>query len=89
MPQRGERPWFCGRGSRAQWQTHGNEDFAFDGTVWSAGLNPAVECLDGEIFCGGGCANLGDEPLNCGACANACEEVETCHQGSCTAGCDP
>lgn len=41
------------------------------------------ECLDGEALCTGGCANLGIDPNNCGACGIVCPGGQLCSLGVC------
>ncbi len=45
------------------------------------------QCADGETVCGSTCVTLGDDPLNCGACNNACPGRLRPHfEPSCTFG---
>lgn len=40
-------------------------------------------CPTGEAACGAQCVPLDSDPLNCGACGNACGPLGTCSAGTC------
>ncbi len=46
-------------------------------------------CGPGQVACGTGCATLALDPLNCGACGNACAPGEVCSSGTCADTCAP
>src|SRR5205823_12174874 len=50
---------------------------------------PAATCSAQETLCDGvTCANLADDPENCGACGTVCPDGEVCSVGRCTLDCD-
>ena len=46
-----------------------------------------VQCAAGQRACGGACATLADDPLNCGACGTVCPRTQVCAAGACRASC--
>ncbi|MDF2694793.1 MAG: Tryptophan synthase alpha chain [Labilithrix sp.] len=61
-----------------------------DHTRWQcASASCDLQCAEGwgdcdDNFCGTGCeVFLGNDPLNCGACGNACTPGQTCRNGTC------
>ena len=55
--------------------------FAFSSTACS--VTVTADCSPGFEACGDICADLADDPLNCGACGNDCGADE-CISGVCT-----
>jgi len=47
------------------------------------------DCGAGSQLCGGTCAELISDNLNCGACGQACVAGEVCSAGSCQVSCQP
>ena len=49
----------------------------------------AKPCTGGKVRCLDDCVDLNTDARNCGACGNACQANEACHNGSCgvSAGC--
>jgi hypothetical protein len=48
----------------------------------------ALACTIGRTCCGGGCVNLNNDPMNCGACGTHCAGANNlCSGGTCVAPC--
>jgi hypothetical protein len=46
----------------------------------------SVACTIGRTCCGGGCVNLNNDPMNCGACGTRCQgATNLCSGGTCVA----
>ncbi len=45
------------------------------------------DCLGAAVVCGGTCAELKSDNLNCGACGTACEAGKVCSNGACAVTC--
>lgn len=45
--------------------------------------NGECTCVEGFEMCGGQCAALLTDALNCGSCGNACDKDEICSNGNC------
>jgi len=65
----------------------GAETVCVDG----AGPNGEAACVApekcGSKICGGSCTSTFNDPLNCGACGQACKPGEVCSAGTCAATC--
>ena len=55
---------------------------SFDGCSSSCVVEDS--CGSAETSCGSYCADLSNDPYNCGGCGNACGPGAVCSQGSCT-----
>lgn len=57
----------------------------------TGGSDPSGQCSEGESLCNGVCVNTKNDPIHCGTCGHACEEVENgsveCLGGTCVPSC--
>jgi hypothetical protein len=50
----------------------------------AAGCGKEKTCAADQQLCGNSCTTVQQDPLNCGACGNACPAGEACSAGACT-----
>jgi hypothetical protein len=50
--------------------------------------DPGTHCNGGQTLCGGTCADVQADPLNCGACDVSCGGGLVCSLGECSSSCD-
>ena len=60
-----------------------------DSVVTTTGMDAAADivCSGAAIRCGSSCADLRSDPVNCGACGNACGPSMLCTNGTCQLTC--
>jgi hypothetical protein len=53
------------------------------GTTGAGGTGMTTQCAVGQTLCSAGCTDTLLDPVNCGACGNACMPGTTCSAGAC------
>jgi hypothetical protein len=48
------------------------------------GCGLSCACTSGQTRCGSLCADLADDPWNCGGCGRTCDSYQSCVNGACT-----
>jgi Stigma-specific protein, Stig1 len=80
----------CGQGRCCTFQGDPGEtqsacyDLLTHTTACGTNCESVVNCFNfGQDCCGGVCADLQTDAANCGACGNACRELQVCSGGVC------